>query len=77
MPADIDESAAVAATGVRGEVSALRLWNWLNASYPVRGAVMAFYNDALPSWERNQIEKQSGPVMAALMDPRGPDHGDD
>jgi len=72
MPTDADVSTDVAATGLNDEVPAKRLWNWLNASYPLHGAAMAFYGDALPSWEREDIEQQSGPIMSALMDLRGP-----
>jgi transcriptional regulator with XRE-family HTH domain len=79
MPAEVDVSTVVVATGLHEKVTAKRLWSWLNASYPVKGAVLAFYSDALPSWERDQMEKQLGP-MAGLMDlrdPRGTDHGND
>jgi transcriptional regulator with XRE-family HTH domain len=73
MPADAEPSTAVAVTGFGGEVSAHALWNWLSASYPLRGAVMPFLGDALPSWERDQLEKQSGPIFAELMHLRGPE----
>ncbi|WP_207105375.1 helix-turn-helix transcriptional regulator [Mycolicibacterium sp. P9-64] len=73
MPADVVMTTTVTATGVvDGKLSAKRLWNWLNASYALQGAVMAFYARALPSWERAELEKGMGPTMAGLMDLRGP-----
>jgi transcriptional regulator with XRE-family HTH domain len=80
MPADADPATPVAVTGVDGEVPAERLWNWLTASGPLRARdlVLAFYGDALPSWERHQMERQLGPTVAGLMDSRaGTAHGDD
>jgi transcriptional regulator with XRE-family HTH domain len=79
MPADVDPDTAVAATGARGKVSAKSLWDWLSADYPLRGVVMAFWGDSWPTWEREELEKRSGPTLAALMDVRAPGdiHGDD
>jgi len=73
MPADADAQTAVEATGIGEGVSALALWNWLNASGSLPGrSLMPFLGDALPVWERAQLEAQSGPTMAALMDLRAP-----
>jgi transcriptional regulator with XRE-family HTH domain len=71
---DVGASTMVAATGVEGEVRAERLWNWLNASYPLRTDVLAIaylLSDALPSWEREQNERQAGSVISALKHSRG------
>jgi transcriptional regulator with XRE-family HTH domain len=76
MPANTDMFTAIVATGVNGTVSAKRLWNWLNASYALRGDVMAFFADALPSWERADLMKGT---VAGLMNVRAPGniHGND
>ena len=79
MPAKTDSSTIVDATGVGGGVSAERLWDWLNASNPLRGAVMTFWADALPPWMSAELARQMGPAMGGLLDqlraPRGT-HGD-
>ena len=80
MPAEADSSTIVDATGVGGGVSAERLWDWLNASNPLRGAVMTFWADALPPWMSAELARQMGSAMGGLLDqlraPRGT-HGDD
>lgn len=55
MPAGVESDTAVTASGT-GEVSAETLWNWCNASYPLRGPVLAFYGRALPAWEQEPLE---------------------
>lgn len=79
MPAETEPSTIVDATGVGDNVSAELLWDWLNASKPLRGVVMAFWADALPSWMSAEIARQMGSTMAGLMDLRvsGGTHGDD
>lgn len=37
-----------------------RAWGWLTGSYPLSGSVLAFFNHALPSWERNTLEENLG-----------------
>ena len=75
MPADVDRDTLVVATGARGKVPAERIWNWLNASYPLQGAVMSFYGDALPVWEHDQLGRGHMADLMDLRDPRGT-HGD-
>jgi hypothetical protein len=37
-----------------------RIWSWLTGSYPLSGSVLAFYNHALPPWERDTLEESLG-----------------
>lgn len=37
-----------------------RVWSWLNSSYPLTGSVLAFFNHALPPWERDVVEGTLG-----------------
>lgn len=37
-----------------------RAWGWLTGGYPLTGSVLAFYNHALPSWERDVLEVSLG-----------------
>ena len=78
MPADTDTSTAVTATGVGNDIPAERLWAWLGAAYPLRGAVLPFFAEALPPWASDRMAAQLGP-MAGLMETREPEtvNGDD
>jgi len=60
MPSGVTAGQEVRVTGCDKPVVAERLWNWLTASYPIRGAVMSFYGAALPYWERNDMEERIG-----------------
>jgi transcriptional regulator with XRE-family HTH domain len=60
MPRTVNANAEVDVTGHVNPVAAERLWNWLTASYPISGAVMAFYSAALPYWERSDMEGRLG-----------------
>ena len=60
MPVEVNAGDEVALTGCQRSIVAERLWNWLTASYPITGAVMAFYSAALPYWERNDMEGRLG-----------------
>lgn len=79
LPADVDPSTLVTVNGFKGEVTAQQFWDWLTASYPLQGPVMAFFGDALPSWERIGMESRLGAAIAGLMELRAPrgTHGDD
>ena len=79
MPPSGDVSSPVAATGVDGQIPAVRLWSWLTNEYPLRGAVMKFYADTLPPQKREAMEKDLGSTMTGLMDLRAPGsiHGND
>src|SRR5512139_48829 len=37
-----------------------RAWTWLTGSYPLAGSVLSFYDNALPSWERDSLERTLG-----------------
>lgn len=41
-------------------VSGQRAWSWLTGGYPINGSVLAFYNHALPPWEREAMEENLG-----------------
>lgn len=43
-----------------------RVWSWLNGSYPLNGSVLAFFNHALPAWERNDLEEKIGAARQAV-----------
>lgn len=60
MPPNVTAGTGVNVTGHPERVVAERLWNWLTASYPLSGAVMSFYSNALPYWERNDMEERLG-----------------
>lgn len=38
-------------------IPAERAWGWLIGGYPLTGSVLAFYNHALPPWERDVLEE--------------------
>jgi len=60
MPRDgTTEDTYVQLTGT-GDIPAQRVWSWLNGSYPLSGSVLAFYNEALPRWERDAMEETLG-----------------
>jgi hypothetical protein len=50
--------------GIDNPIEAARFWQWLTAVYPLNGSVMSFYSDALPSWERAEIEGKLGAVRS-------------
>ena len=41
-------------------IPAGRAWSWLTGGYPLNGSVLMFYNNALPPWERDVLEKSLG-----------------
>ena len=59
MPDSDNEDAPVEMTAV-GAVQGKGAWLWLNGSYPLSGSVLAFYNHALPCWERTAMEGALG-----------------
>lgn len=44
------------------KIPAQRAWSWLTGSYPLSGSVLAFFNVALPPWERDAVEEKLGAV---------------
>lgn len=42
------------------KIPGARAWSWLNGSYPLNGSVLAFFNNALPPWERDIVEGTLG-----------------
>lgn len=60
MAPDVAAGDGVLLTGHPEPVVAERAWQWLSASYPLNGAVMAFYSAALPYWERKDMEERVG-----------------
>lgn len=38
------------------KIPGARAWSWLNGSFPLNGSVLAFFNHALPPWERDVVE---------------------
>lgn len=42
------------------KITGARAWSWLNGSYPLSGSVLAFFNHALPPWERDAVEGTLG-----------------
>ena len=46
------------------KTQAQRIWSWLNGSYPLTGSVLAFFNVALPRWERDAVEEKIGAVRS-------------
>lgn len=64
MPQRLSPGTTVHVQGLGADVSAERFWRWLTAEYPLSGSVMAFYNDALPVWERDQLESKLGAVRS-------------
>lgn len=61
MPEAEDAEAIVQLTGVE-KGQAQRIWSWLTGSYPLAGSVLAFFNVALPQWERDAVEAKIGAV---------------
>ena len=61
LPAGTSQDAEVRITGAR-TAKAERVWGWLSASYPLEGSVLAFFNVALPPWERDAVEEKIGAV---------------
>lgn len=61
MPDTETAEAIVQLTGVE-KGQAQRLWSWLTGSYPLQGSVLAFFNVALPQWERDAVEEKIGAV---------------
>ena len=61
MPETEDAEAVVQLTGVE-KGQAQRIWSWLTGSYPLGGSVLAFFNVALPLWERDAVEEKIGAV---------------
>jgi len=60
MPPEVKADDAIQVAGNVGHVTAQAAWNWFTASYPLAGPVMAFYSDALPLWERTDMEEKLG-----------------
>lgn len=60
MPPDATTHTPIQVTG-QNPLPAKFVWNWLTASYPLMGEVMAFYN-TLPAWERDNLEQRLGAV---------------
>jgi len=58
MPDAPDKDDTVRLTGATTNAS--RAWSWLNGSYPLGGSVLAFYEHALPAWERDSLEEKLG-----------------
>lgn len=58
-----DPLAVVQLTGT-DTMAGQRAWSWLTGGYPIGGSVMAFYNHALPSWEREAMEENLGAKRA-------------
>jgi hypothetical protein len=63
MPEAEDPEAIVQLTGTE-KAQAQRIWSWLNGSYPLTGSVLAFFNVALPLWERDAVEEKIGAVRS-------------
>ncbi len=61
MPEAESSEATVQLTGVQNG-QAQRIWSWLTGSYPLGGSVLAFFNVALPPWERDAVEEKIGAV---------------
>lgn len=61
MPEAEGAEATVQLTGVQNG-QAQRIWSWLTGSYPLGGSVLAFFNVALPPWERDAVEEKIGAV---------------
>lgn len=61
MPEVADAEAVVQLTGAE-KGQAQRIWSWLTGSYPLEGSVLAFFNVALPPWERDAVEEKIGAV---------------
>lgn len=61
MPEAEDQEAIVQLTGIE-KAQAQRVWSWLTGSYPLTGSVLAFFNVALPLWERDAVEEKIGAV---------------
>ena len=61
MPEVEDTGAIVQLTGTEKN-QAQRIWSWLTGSYPLGGSVLAFFNVALPPWERDAVEEKIGAV---------------
>lgn len=61
MPKLEDQEAMTQLTGTE-KAQAQRLWSWLTGSYPLGGSVLAFFNVALPLWERDAVEEKIGAV---------------
>lgn len=61
MPEAGDEhpDSLVQLTGTE-KIPGTRAWSWLNGSYPLNGSVLAFFNNALPPWERDIVEGTLG-----------------
>jgi transcriptional regulator with XRE-family HTH domain len=67
MPPGIDAGDIVALTGVEGlAVTAERAWAWLNASYPLQGEVLKFFDGSLPRWECSDMADQLGAQLGAI-----------
>ena len=47
------------------KAQAQRIWSWLTGSYPLTGSVLAFFNVALPIWERDAVEEKIGAVRSS------------
>lgn len=62
MPPEADSGTSVVMSGTCVAIPVKQFWNWLNASYPLTGSVMAFYSAALPQWERDEVEQRLGNV---------------
>lgn len=63
MPESEDPEAIVQLTGTE-KAQAQRIWSWLTGSYPLTGSVLAFFNVALPPWERDAVEEKIGAVRS-------------
>lgn len=61
MPDAETAEAIVQLTGIE-KGQAQRIWSWLTGSYPLEGSVLAFFNVALPQWERDAVEEKIGAV---------------
>ncbi len=61
MPETEDQEATTQLTGT-DKAQAQRIWSWLTGSYPLGGSVLAFFNVALPLWERDAVEEKIGAV---------------
>lgn len=62
-----DPLAVVQLTGTE-PAAGQRVWSWLTGGYPLAGSVMAFYNHALPSWEREAMEANLGARRSGIID---------
>lgn len=62
-----DPLAVVQLTGT-DTMAGQRAWSWLTAAYPASGSVLAFFNHALPPWERDALEVNLGAKRSGIID---------